>query len=122
MLHPCPVRRSKGESARVTKETDGPPRWIRVNNSGAETMDGRRRRPVRSRVMNGGAAAALALVAGLAAASSPFAASSTGTQPPTFVQQVSKRANASTLTLQPTSPVTAGNRLIVEVGMWNSTA
>jgi hypothetical protein len=37
-----------------------------------------------------------------------------------FVQRVSDRANATTVTLQPTSNVTTGNRLIVETGMWSS--
>jgi hypothetical protein len=37
-----------------------------------------------------------------------------------FVQRVSNRAKASTVALQPTSNVTAGNRLLVEAGVWSS--
>ena len=39
---------------------------------------------------------------------------------PTFVQQVSKRANATSVALQPASNVTGGNRLVVEVGLWKT--
>ena len=36
-----------------------------------------------------------------------------------FVQQVNKRGVAASLALQPTANVTAGNRLIVQVGVWS---
>jgi hypothetical protein len=40
--------------------------------------------------------------------------------PLAFVQRVSNRANATTVTLQPTANVTPGNRLIVEAGVWSA--
>ncbi|HEY5115468.1 MAG TPA: fibronectin type III domain-containing protein, partial [Nakamurella sp.] len=40
---------------------------------------------------------------------------------PVFVQQTSARKNAASLTLTPTQAVTAGNRLIVQVGVWSAT-
>jgi Domain of unknown function (DUF1929)/Fibronectin type III domain/Glyoxal oxidase N-terminus len=40
--------------------------------------------------------------------------------PPAFVQQVSKRAATTSLTLQPTSAISTGNRLIVETGIWSA--
>jgi Fibronectin type III domain len=40
--------------------------------------------------------------------------------PLAFVQRVSNRANATTVTLQPTANVTTGNRLIVEAGVWSA--
>ncbi len=41
--------------------------------------------------------------------------------PPSFVQQVSKKGSAAkTISVTPTSPLSAGNRLVVEVGVWNS--
>jgi hypothetical protein len=39
---------------------------------------------------------------------------------PSFVQQVSGRAHAGSLTVTPGSAVTAGDRMVVEVGVWNS--
>ena len=36
-----------------------------------------------------------------------------------FVQQVNKRGVAASLALQPTAAVTAGNRLIVQAGVWS---
>jgi Domain of unknown function (DUF1929)/Fibronectin type III domain len=57
--------------------------------------------------------AALALIALTAGAA-------TGAQTPAFVQQVSKRANATSVALQPSSNVTTGDRLIVEVGVWDN--
>ena len=41
---------------------------------------------------------------------------------PTFVQQASARRTAATATVTPTANVTAGNRLVVEVGVWNASA
>ena len=41
---------------------------------------------------------------------------------PTFVQQASARVTAATATVTPTANVTAGNRLVVEVGVWNASA
>ena len=40
---------------------------------------------------------------------------------PSFVQQVSKHASAKTISVIPSSALGAGNRLVVEVGVWNST-
>ena len=43
--------------------------------------------------------------------------------PPAFVQQVSVHSsNVTTAKLTPTSAITAGNRIVVVVGIWNSTA
>ena len=39
---------------------------------------------------------------------------------PAFVQQASARRTATTATVTPTANVTAGNRLVVEVGVWNA--
>jgi len=39
---------------------------------------------------------------------------------PSFVQQVSGRGHAGSLTVTPGSAVTAGNRMVVEVGVWNA--
>jgi len=39
---------------------------------------------------------------------------------PSFVQQVSGRGHAGSLTVTPGSAVTAGDRMVVEVGVWNS--
>ena len=45
----------------------------------------------------------------------------TGGTAPTFVQQKSARnPNTAALAVTPTNNITAGNRLIVEVGVWNS--
>src|SRR4051812_16796408 len=94
-----------------------------VTTDGAEAMeerDRRPRRPRRTRAIAAGVVAGAVAIAGLTLASSPFAAPAPAGQAPAFVQQVSKRVNATTLTLQPTANVTAGNRLIVEVGVWGS--
>ena len=42
--------------------------------------------------------------------------------PPAFVQQVSTHSNGASVTLTPTTAVTAGNRMVVMVGIWNSSA
>jgi hypothetical protein len=42
--------------------------------------------------------------------------------PPAFVQQVSAHSNTSALTLTPASAINAGNRIVVVVGIWNSSA
>ena len=39
---------------------------------------------------------------------------------PSFVQQVSGRGHAGSLTVTPGSAVTSGDRIVVEVGVWNS--
>jgi hypothetical protein len=39
---------------------------------------------------------------------------------PSFVQQVSARGHAGSLTVTPGSAVTSGDRMVVEVGVWNS--
>src|SRR3954447_16558425 len=44
----------------------------------------------------------------------------TGAQPTAFVQQVSKRATATSVALQPTANVTAGNRIVVEAAVWSA--
>src|SRR3954452_16144090 len=44
----------------------------------------------------------------------------TGAHPPAFVQQVSKRSRTTGLAVQPTANVTAGNRIVVEVGVWRA--
>jgi hypothetical protein len=54
------------------------------------------------------------------AASDPVTPAAASTGPLAFVQRVSNRGNASSITLQPTSNVTSGNRVIVEVGVWSS--
>ncbi len=43
------------------------------------------------------------------------------TAAPSFVQQVSKKASAKTISVTPASALGGGNRLVVEVGVWNST-
>jgi hypothetical protein len=53
---------------------------------------------------------------GIGAGGAPAASSGT----PGFVQQVNKRANAGSVALQPVADVTAGDRLVVEVGVWSS--
>jgi hypothetical protein len=64
------------------------------------------------------ALAAITLAAtGLTAASPSAAAAS-----PSFVQQVSARGHAGTLGVTPGSAVTAGDRMVVEVGVWNSSS
>ncbi|SDI95241.1 Glyoxal oxidase N-terminus [Frankineae bacterium MT45] len=61
-----------------------------------------------------------ATIAGLAAAYAAPATAATVTSP-AFVQQVSTHlANKSSATLTPTANLGAGNRLIVEVGVWSS--
>jgi Domain of unknown function (DUF1929)/Fibronectin type III domain len=46
----------------------------------------------------------------------------TNTTVPAFVQQASKQvAAAKTVSVTPSAPLGAGNRLVVEVGVWNST-
>ncbi len=42
--------------------------------------------------------------------------------PPAFVQQVSVHANAASVKLTPTSAITAGNRIVVMVGIWNASS
>ena len=39
---------------------------------------------------------------------------------PSFVQQVSGRGHAGSVTVTPGSAVTSGDRMVVEVGVWNS--
>ena len=46
--------------------------------------------------------------------------SATGAQSPAFVQQVNKRANATSVALQPTANIKAGDRLIVAAAVWSS--
>ena len=53
----------------------------------------------------------------LAAIALPAPAATGG---PAFVQQVSKRGVAASLALTPSANVTAGNRLVVEVGVWSA--
>src|SRR5689334_1125904 len=66
-------------------------------------------------------AAGVAVLALLAAALVAFGTeSATGAQSPAFVQQVNKRANATSVALQPTANIKAGNRIIVEAGVWSS--
>src|SRR5882724_3037529 len=63
-------------------------------------------------------AAALAGIAITALTTTPAQASGA---PPSFVQQVTAHhANVASTALAPASTITAGNRLIVEVGVWNS--
>src|SRR3954447_3058591 len=81
-------------------------------------MSGRTRHS-RARVRSVLAAAIVGLGA-LAVSTSPFAATSSGTQLPAFVQQVSKRATATSVALSPAAPVVSGDRLVVEVGVWAS--
>jgi hypothetical protein len=66
------------------------------------------------------AAVALCALAALSSGGTPHIARA-GTTQPTFVQAVSAHTGASTgLSVTPTSNVTAGNRLVVEVGVWSS--
>jgi Domain of unknown function (DUF1929)/Fibronectin type III domain len=44
----------------------------------------------------------------------------TGTASPAFVQQVASEGSGASLSVTPSANLTAGNRLIVEVGVWNS--
>jgi Domain of unknown function (DUF1929)/Fibronectin type III domain len=44
----------------------------------------------------------------------------TATTSPAFVQQVSAHGHGASLAATPTTNLTAGNRLVVEVGVWNS--
>jgi Domain of unknown function (DUF1929)/Fibronectin type III domain/Glyoxal oxidase N-terminus len=62
--------------------------------------------------------AALAAAAVLAAIALPAPAATSGT--PAFVQQINKRAVATSVALQPASNVTTGNRLVVQVGLWSA--
>ena len=66
-------------------------------------------------------ALAVLIAVGLTSASSNAAlGQATG---PSFVQQVSAhRAGVSSLTLTPAAAVTTGDRLIVEIGVWNAAA
>src|SRR4051812_47628822 len=82
-------------------------------------MPGRIRR-LRTPLARTGLAVAAAGVAALAVAASPFAATGSGTQAPAFVQQVSKRATATSVALVPSAAVAANDRLVVEVGIWAS--
>jgi hypothetical protein len=59
-------------------------------------------------------AVAAVIAAGLATVPAAFAAS------PSFVQQVSAHGHAGSLAVTPGSAVAAGDRLVVEVGVWNS--
>ena len=68
------------------------------------------------------AVAALVALAVVVFAVRPFAAPAATAGQPAFVQTVSKRAKSTSVTLQPTANVSAGNRLIVEVGVWSSTS
>ena len=60
--------------------------------------------------------------AGSAAASAPSnAVTPSTTAPPVFVQQAGTQASSvKSISIQPSSPVTAGNRLLVEVAAYNS--
>src|SRR4051812_33950646 len=67
------------------------------------------------------AAAGLAVLCLIAAALVVAGAQdATGAQPPAFVQQISKRAAAASVALQPTANVTAGNRIVVEAAVWSA--
>jgi hypothetical protein len=58
---------------------------------------------------------------GAGPASSPSApVTPTTVGPPTFVQQVNGRATATTVALTPAASISAGNRLVVLVGIWSS--
>jgi hypothetical protein len=56
----------------------------------------------------------------LAATGLTSAVSSTAATNPSFVQQVSARGHAGSLGVTPGSAVTTGDRMVVEVGVWNS--
>ncbi|HEX6695159.1 MAG TPA: fibronectin type III domain-containing protein, partial [Solirubrobacteraceae bacterium] len=65
------------------------------------------------------AAPALLLAAALLAAIAlPAPAATPGV--PEFVQQVNKRAVATSVALAPTANITTGNRLVVQVGVWGT--
>ena len=61
-------------------------------------------------------ALALVLMAAVGLTSAPTALATV----PSFVQQVSARGHAGSLTVTPGSVVTAGDRMLVEVGVWNT--
>jgi hypothetical protein len=61
----------------------------------------------------------IAMVAAIAAGLVAVATSSFAAGPPTFVQKVSGRGTGKTRTVTMPSATVAGNRLIVEVGIWN---
>ena len=66
---------------------------------------------------------ALLALAAVVFAAHPFSApAATGGQPPAFVQQITKSGKATSIALQPAAAITAGDRLIVEVGVWSSTS
>ena len=62
--------------------------------------------------------------AGSAAASAPSnAVTPSATAPPVFVQQAgTQAASVKSISIQPSRPVTASNRLVVEVAAWKSSA
>ena len=62
--------------------------------------------------------ALLLAAAVLAAIALPAPAATPGV--PEFVQQVNKRAVATSLALAPTANITTGNRLVVQVGVWGA--
>jgi hypothetical protein len=62
------------------------------------------------------AALALVAIAALSLISAPKASAAS----PSFVQQVSAHGHAGSVATTPGSAVTAGDRLVVEVGIWNS--
>jgi hypothetical protein len=64
-------------------------------------------------------AGAVLAIAALVGSTLAFGAGG-GPGAPTFVQQVSKRGVASSLTLTPANAVTVGNRLIVQAGVWSN--
>jgi hypothetical protein len=68
----------------------------------------------RRRFLVGGLAFVAMAAVGLVNASKASAAS------PSFVQQVSAHGHAGSLGVTPGSAVTAGDRMVVEVGVWNS--
>src|SRR5689334_11402191 len=84
-----------------------------------EGADGRGVRVKRSRHLGGfvEAVATALTVLGIPALTPATAATT-----PTFVQQASARATATTATVTPTTNVTTGNRLIVEVGVWTASS
>ncbi|HEX6518838.1 MAG TPA: hypothetical protein VF070_02330, partial [Streptosporangiaceae bacterium] len=54
------------------------------------------------------------------AATAASKANATSAASPSFVQQVSAHGHGGSLTVTPGSAVTTGNRLVVEVGVWNA--
>ncbi|HEX6403789.1 MAG TPA: fibronectin type III domain-containing protein [Pseudonocardiaceae bacterium] len=54
------------------------------------------------------------------AATATAKATATSATSPSFVQQVSAHGHCGSLTVTPGSAVTTGNRLVVEVGVWNA--